>query len=171
MPKPSKFSPNKFSFSLYLSHTCYLPSPRNSYRCDYTNNIWWGVQIMKVHSMLYFHSPVILSLLDLDVFLITFISSILKLHIIQCVENARKHSCTVCSVSTVIYFVQWVTQSIREPFTPLQRRWVTMEFTSHAKEGKSAARKRTIPSETTSSPFTLLARCTLWKGTSIRYKT
>lgn len=151
----------------------YATCPAHAILLDVITQIMFGEEYKSGSSSVssLFHSPVILSLLDPDVVLINLFSNILKLYRIQYVENARKHSCTVCSVSTLIYFVQWVTQSIREPFTPLQRRWVTMEFTSHAEQGKSVARKRTIPSETTSSPFTLLASCTLWKGTSIRYKT
>ena len=46
IPKPSKFSPNKH---VSLSHSCYMLSPWNSSRCDHANNIWLGVEIMKLH--------------------------------------------------------------------------------------------------------------------------
>jgi len=31
-----------------LPHTCYMPRPSHSSRFDHPNNVWWGVQIIKV---------------------------------------------------------------------------------------------------------------------------
>ena len=39
-------------------HTCYMTRPSHMSRCDHSNNIWWGVQIMKPLLCIILQSPV-----------------------------------------------------------------------------------------------------------------
>jgi len=38
----------KTLYAPLLPHTCYMPLPSHSRRFDHPNNIWWGVQIIKL---------------------------------------------------------------------------------------------------------------------------
>ena len=48
--------------SSILPHTCYMPRPSHSKLFDHSNNVWWGIQIMKFSCHL-FQSPPTSSLL------------------------------------------------------------------------------------------------------------
>ena len=43
------FPRHKPAYVPLLPHTCYMPCPPHSPWCNHSNNIWWGVQVMKLH--------------------------------------------------------------------------------------------------------------------------
>ena len=45
------FPTKNSAYTSPLPHTCYMHRPSHSSRFDHTNNIWWGVQIIKLHIM------------------------------------------------------------------------------------------------------------------------
>jgi hypothetical protein len=38
-------------YTPFLPHTCFMPHPSHSSRFDHQNNIWWGVEMIKLLSM------------------------------------------------------------------------------------------------------------------------
>jgi len=59
----SQFSPPKPCIHYYSPHTCYMPHPPHSSRFDHSNNIWWGVEIIKLLVMQFSPFPCYLVLL------------------------------------------------------------------------------------------------------------
>ena len=57
-----------------LHHTRYISRPSHSSRFDHPDNIWWGVQIIKLLIMQFLHSPVTSSLLGPNILLSTLFS-------------------------------------------------------------------------------------------------
>jgi len=49
--------PPKPYMHLFFPHTCYMPRLSHSSRFDRQNNIWWGVQIIKLLIMYFFPLP------------------------------------------------------------------------------------------------------------------
>ena len=50
-PLSLKFPHHNSVYNSPVHHTCYAPSPSYSSRFAHSNNVWWGVQIMKLHVM------------------------------------------------------------------------------------------------------------------------
>jgi len=87
---PSMMRSSKRSFSLRFPHQnptctspltymCHMPRPSHSFFCAHRNNIWWAVQIMKLHFM---YSPSVtwhLIPLRPNIFLTTSLSNTLSL--------------------------------------------------------------------------------------------
>ena len=48
---PLDFTNKNPAYSSPLPHTCYMHRPSHSSQFDHTNNICWGVQIIKLHIM------------------------------------------------------------------------------------------------------------------------
>jgi hypothetical protein len=80
---PSGLSPSGFPTkplcSPPLPHTHYMPRPSYSSRFDHPNDIWRGVHIIKFLIMYFLQSPVISSLLGLNILLRTSFSKTLSL--------------------------------------------------------------------------------------------
>jgi len=65
--------------TLPLPETRYMPRPSHFSRFDRLNNIWWGVQIVKLSLCSFLHSPVTASLLGPNILLNTLFSNTLSL--------------------------------------------------------------------------------------------
>ena len=52
-----------------VSHTCYMPCQFHSSWFDHPNDIWWGVQIIKLPVMWFSPLPITSSILDRNMFL------------------------------------------------------------------------------------------------------
>jgi hypothetical protein len=117
--QPSMSGSSKLSHSLrsphqipvFISpvcHTCHMSHPSHSSWFDYANNIWWGVQIIK----LLVHSPVTSFLLGPNIILSTLLSKILclrsKLSARDQVLHPYKTTGKIIVLYILIFLNNWV---------------------------------------------------------------
>ena len=92
-------------------HTSPLPSARymprlsHSSQFHYAKNVWWGVQIIKLHICSFLHSPVTFSLLGPNFLLKTLFSDNLSLLSSLNVSDQVSHPCKTTGKNIVLYIL------------------------------------------------------------------
>ena len=89
-----------------LPHMCYTPHPSHSSQLHHPNNIWWGVQIIKLHiKSSFLHSLVTSSLLGPNILLIALFSNNLSLRSFLNLSDQFSHPYETTGKIIVLYIL------------------------------------------------------------------
>ena len=106
---------------IYVCHnprTCCMPHPSHYSWFDRSNNIWWGVQVIRLLLCSFLHSPVISSLLGPNILLRTLFSNTLSLRFSLNVSDRVSHPYKTCWRCTYIYWLLLAILNVKKSFLP-----------------------------------------------------